>query len=150
MASTAQGGRVLVVEDDPSIRLLMREMLRSEGLEAIEAADGKAALAAAREHAPEVILLDIGLPGVDGLTVLRRLKSDPALAEIPVIMVTAWVEPEYVERAMEGGAHGYVRKPFDTGELVARVQAARPVSPAGRRAGAGSPPPGSPPSPDGC
>jgi two-component system, cell cycle response regulator len=124
MAAGVETGVVLVVEDDDSIRLLLREMLGMGGFDAVEASDGEAALPLALEHVPDAILLDIGLPGVDGLEVLDSIKAQPLLAGIPVIMVTAWGEPEYVERALHSGAHDYVRKPFDTTELIARVEAA--------------------------
>jgi diguanylate cyclase (GGDEF)-like protein len=124
MAGYPESGVVLVVEDDDSIRLLLREMLRTGGFAAVEAASGEAALDLALEHLPDAVLLDIGLPGIDGLTVLERIKSEPLLARIPVLMVTAWSEPKHVQRAMHAGAHDYVRKPFDTTELIARVEAA--------------------------
>lgn len=124
MAGDIDSGVVLIVEDDPSIRLLIREMLHAGGFTAVEASDGEMAMPLALEHMPDAILLDIGLPGVDGLTVLEHLKADPLLAGIPVIMVTAWAEPEHVERAIHAGAHDYVRKPFDTTELIARVETA--------------------------
>jgi diguanylate cyclase (GGDEF)-like protein len=124
VAGYPESGVILVVEDDDSIRLLLREMLRTGGFATVEAPSGEAALALALEHLPDAVLLDIGLPGVDGLTVLERIKSDPLLSGIPVLMVTAWSEPEHVRRAMHAGAHDYVCKPFDTTELIARVEAA--------------------------
>jgi len=122
---TAHGaGRVLAVEDDEAIRRLVREVLRTRGYEVFEAADGEGALAAAHACRPHTILLDVGLPGVDGFDVLDRLKSDPALADVPVLMVTAWADPKLVRHALDRGAHDYVRKPFAIDELRARVDAA--------------------------
>ena len=115
--------KVLVVEDDPMIQMLIRETLRSGGHQAITVSDGLAALPAAQEHRPALVLLDIGLPGIDGFEVLERLKADEELKSVPVVMVTAWGEPELMTRALETGAIDYVRKPFTVGDLLARVSA---------------------------
>lgn len=124
MQGTKNSGLVLVIEDDASIRLLIREMLRGVDLRTVEAADGDSGLAAALQHDPDAILLDIGLPDIDGFDVLRRLKATPALAAIPVIMVTAWTETDYMQRAVDAGAFGYVRKPFEMTEFLTRVEGA--------------------------
>jgi diguanylate cyclase (GGDEF)-like protein len=117
-------GRILIVEDDPSIRMLMRTVLEERGYEIFEAEDGPSALPAARDCSPDVILLDVGLPGMNGFGVLALLKADEVLNTTPVLMVTAWCEPELITKALDRGAHDYVRKPFDIGELSARVDAA--------------------------
>jgi two-component system, cell cycle response regulator len=116
--------RILVVEDDAEIRQLIGAVLGTQGHTVFEAHDGLAALPAAQEHEPEVVLLDLGLPGLDGFGVLEQLKADPALRDVPVLMVTAWAETELVAKALRLGAFDYVRKPFDIAELVARVDAA--------------------------
>ena len=116
--------RVLIVEDDPSIRQLIKAVLEGSGYDVSEAADGPSALPAAREASPDVILLDIGLPGMDGFGVLGLLKDDAQLRDVPVIMVTAWGEPTLVTKALDRGAHDFVRKPFDVADLSARVDAA--------------------------
>ncbi|MEA2125460.1 MAG: two-component system, cell cycle response regulator [Solirubrobacteraceae bacterium] len=116
--------RILIVEDDSAIRMLIRSVLESQGHEVHEAVDGLEALPKAREVSPHLVMLDIGLPGLDGFGVLGQLKDDPDLREVPVMMVTAWAEPELVAKALDRGAHDYVRKPFDIGELRARVDAA--------------------------
>jgi DNA-binding response OmpR family regulator len=118
------GNRILIVEDDPAIRMLVTAVLEAEGHEISEAADGLAALPAAQAERPDVVLLDIGLPGLDGFGVLAQLKEDPELRDVPVIMVTAWGAPELVEKARELGAHDYVQKPFDVTDLRDRVAAA--------------------------
>lgn len=114
-------GTVLTVEDDPAIRTLIKSVLETQGHTVCEAADGLRAAPAARECAPDVILLDIGLPGQDGFQVLDELKADEKLRDIPVLMVTAWADPELVARAMDRGAAGYIRKPFDIGDLRDQV-----------------------------
>ena len=120
----AESGKVLVVEDDDGIRRLIREVLGARGYEVHEVADGLSALGAALAYRPDVVLLDIGLPGLDGFGVLEQLKDYAELARIPVLMVTAWAEPELVTKALDRGAHDYIRKPFDISELAARVDAA--------------------------
>ena len=114
----------MVVEDDAAIRMLIAATLEERGYRVEEAADGLTALAAARAHTPDVILLDIGLPDIDGLTVLARLKEDVLLRKVPVLMVTAWSEPDFIRIAMDRGASDYVCKPFDVADLGARVDAA--------------------------
>jgi DNA-binding response OmpR family regulator len=116
--------KVLVVEDDPAIQLLLTETLRSRGYEPRAVADGLEALPAASAMRPDIVLLDIGLPGIDGFEVLERLKADPELRDVPVIMVTAWGEPELMAKALDRGALDYVRKPFAVDDLLARVDAA--------------------------
>lgn len=117
-------GKIVVVEDDPSIRQLLRAVLEAAGHEVIEVVDGPTAVPTVREAMPDAVLLDIGLPGIDGFAVLGMLKDDEALRHIPVLMVTAWAEPVLVAKALDRGAHDYVRKPFDVAELSARVAAA--------------------------
>ena len=118
MARTA-----LIVEDDPVIRQLMTIALSGDGCEVLEAGDGMTGLTTAERERPDVILLDIGLPDVDGLTVLRTLKSDHQLRGIPVVMVTAWADPDMVRRALDRGANDYVCKPFAVTHLLERVDA---------------------------
>jgi diguanylate cyclase (GGDEF)-like protein len=117
-------GKVLVVEDDPAIRQLLQAVLVGAGHTVFEAADGHSALPAAHDTQPDVVLLDVGLPGIDGFEVLARLKADDGLRRVPVIMVTAWAEPVLVAKALDRGAHDFVRKPFDVDELTKRVEAA--------------------------
>ncbi|MEA2169129.1 MAG: hypothetical protein QOF76_2429 [Solirubrobacteraceae bacterium] len=118
------GKAALVVEDDPAIRALIRITLEHQGYTVTEAPDGLSALAAARAETPDVILLDIGLPDIDGLAVLKRLKDDVLLRKVPALMVTAWSEPDMIRLAMERGACDYVSKPFNVNDLATRVDAA--------------------------
>jgi diguanylate cyclase (GGDEF)-like protein len=117
-------GTVLVVEDDAGIRALYREVLRMRGHKTVEVERGDEALMEARACSPDVVVLDLGLPGLDGLGVLAQLKSDPELRTVPVIVSTAWDDTATVTQALDGGAHDYVRKPFIPDELAARVEAA--------------------------
>jgi DNA-binding response OmpR family regulator len=112
---------VLVVDDEPAIAELVRGYLERDGLRALVAADGPAALAAVAAHRPAVVLLDVGLPGLDGTVVCRRLRE--AGDWTPVLFVTA--RDDEVDRVLglELGADDYVTKPFSPRELVARVRA---------------------------
>jgi CheY-like chemotaxis protein len=113
--------RVLVVEDDHVIRELLVVNLRMEGHDAVTAVDGSEALRAVAEQAPDVILLDMMLPGVDGWDVTARLKGDEATASIPIIALSARAMHADIERGMELGVDHYVTKPFDPIELMRLV-----------------------------
>jgi two-component system response regulator MprA len=111
---------VLVVDDDERVRNLMRRALRLEGYQVTEAADGEAALHELREAEPDLVILDVMLPGIDGIEVCRRLRS---VSEAPVLMLTARdTVPDRVQ-GLDSGADDYVVKPFDLDELLARVRA---------------------------
>jgi DNA-binding response OmpR family regulator len=112
--------RVLVVDDDPTVAEVVLTYLRREGLDVRYAADGLAALAAAAEYQPDLVVLDLMLPGIDGLEVCRRLRA--ADAALPVVMLTARGEEEDRVLGLEVGADDYVTKPFSARELVLRVQ----------------------------
>ncbi len=115
--------RVLVVEDEADIRELIAYNLRKEGFDVVAVAEGSGALRLAAENPPNLVLLDLMLPDMDGLEVCRRLKRDPALAAVPVVMVTAkGGEPDIVA-GLELGADDYVTKPFSPRVLVARARA---------------------------
>ena len=108
---------VLIVEDSPSVRRLIEVSVRPLGVKIIAAEDGLSGLAMARSDVPDVILLDIGLPGIDGWEVLRELRSDPTTADISVIIVTAHAQPEVAAAAERRGADGFITKPFRPGHL---------------------------------
>jgi DNA-binding response OmpR family regulator len=114
---------ILVVEDEPDIRRLVVHHLERDGFRCRTAATGPEALQAARARCPGLVVLDLMLPGVDGLEVCRRLRADEATASVPIIMLTA--KAEEVDRVvgLEVGADDYVVKPFSPKELVARVRA---------------------------
>ncbi|MGO8693149.1 MAG: response regulator transcription factor [Rectinemataceae bacterium] len=115
---------VLVVEDDPDIRELLAFALGKEGWTMVAAADAEDGLARLAVANPDVIVLDIMLPGMDGLDFLRKVKSDPALRRLPVIMTTAKGEDSDVVAGLELGAEDYVIKPYSPKVLVARIRAA--------------------------
>lgn len=115
--------RVLVVEDDvASSQLVCRVLERRGGVEVVQAADGAGALALARE-APDLVLLDLGLPDIAGGTILARLRQDPATATIPVVILSADATDPQVDRLVRAGAAAYLTKPLSVGELVAIVDA---------------------------
>jgi two-component system alkaline phosphatase synthesis response regulator PhoP/two-component system response regulator VicR len=108
---------VLVVDDDPQIVRVVEINLTQEGYTVRTAADGEDALAAVAQERPDLIILDVMMPRMDGFETLKRLKADPALAEIPVIMLTARAQDEDVFEGYGTGAKWYLTKPFEPGEL---------------------------------
>jgi len=114
--------RVLVIEDDADIRELMRYNLEQEGFKVREASTGEEGLVSARKKPPDVVLLDLMLPGIQGLEVCRRLRNLTETSTTPIIMVTAKGEEPDVVAGLEMGADDYMSKPFSTRELVARVR----------------------------
>ena len=113
--------RILIADDNPDNLDIFRTRLAAHKYEIITATDGKEALAAAREMQPDVILLDIMMPKMDGVEVCRHLKADPSLPFMPIIMVTAKTSSQDVVTSLEAGADEYLTKPVDHGALVARV-----------------------------
>jgi response regulator RpfG family c-di-GMP phosphodiesterase len=119
---TAVRHSILVVDDSNLLRGILKEELEAEGFEVHMAEDGPQALERARDLRPDVILLDIGLPGMDGYEVCRRVKGDAATADIPVLMITALNELKDKLAGFEAGADDYLTKPFFTKELLARLR----------------------------
>ena len=115
--------RILVVDDVADNVEILRMRLTSLGYEVVVAEDGEQALARVRETLPDLILLDIMMPKIDGLEVVRRLKADARLPFIPVILVTAKASPKDVVAGLDAGGDDYLTKPIDQGALVARVRA---------------------------
>jgi two-component system, cell cycle response regulator len=124
MAGPVSPPAVLVAEDSLVIRAVLVEQLQSRGYRVIEAGDGEQALAACHRERPDVVLLDVEMPHLDGHAVLARIKADHLLADIPVVFVTSRVTTEDVVEGLRLGAHDYLRKPFEPSELLARVHAA--------------------------
>jgi DNA-binding response OmpR family regulator len=110
--------RVLVVDDDAPIRLLCRVNLEAEGMEVLEAADGADGLELARSSRPDVVLLDVMLPKLDGWRVAEALLEDPATGEIPIVFLTARAELRDQARGLEIGGIDYITKPFNPVELA--------------------------------
>lgn len=115
---------ILVIEDDPDIRELLAYTLGKEGYEILQAPSGEAGLKAVQEKKPALVLLDVMLPGIDGLEVLRKIKADPSCRSTPVILASAKGEESDVVAGLELGADDYVTKPFSPRVLVARVRTA--------------------------
>jgi diguanylate cyclase (GGDEF)-like protein len=115
---------ILVAEDSLVIRAVLRRYLEDEGYSVVEAVDGQAALAQCQQSRPDVILLDIEMPGINGHQVLAHLKADDDLKDIPVVFLTGKTDTADIVAGLRGGAHDYLKKPFETPELIARVGAA--------------------------
>ena len=115
--------KILAVDDEEDILELLRFNLTKEGYAVVCAASGEEALKMARAQRPDLILLDLLLPGIDGLEVARRLKNEDATKDIPVIMVTAKGEEADIVTGLEVGAEDYITKPFSRKVLMARVRA---------------------------
>jgi CheY-like chemotaxis protein len=113
--------RILVADDDPDLRLLVRSFVARENGEVIEASTGAEALALARERRPDLVLLDLRLPGMDGHEVLRELRSDPSLSDLPVLVVSAFADQSSIDAALAAGATRYVTKPFDRKTLIGLI-----------------------------
>jgi two-component system alkaline phosphatase synthesis response regulator PhoP len=115
--------RILVVDDDREVVRLMRAYLEQAAYEVLVAYDGETAVQILRRDRPDLVLLDLMLPGRDGLDITRLVRSDPALAQIPIIMLTARIEDTDKIVGLEMGADDYVTKPYNPREVVARVRA---------------------------
>ncbi|HWX10006.1 MAG TPA: response regulator [Gaiellaceae bacterium] len=113
---------VLVADDDDDILLLVTTRLRRDGFEVISARNGEEALALAKERRPAIAVLDIGMPGLDGLEVLERIRADADLEGTRVLLLTAKAQESDVRRGYDSGADAYVRKPFSPADLSARVR----------------------------
>ncbi len=114
--------KILVVDDDKNVVQIIAVNLRYEGMEVIEAYDGEEALLKAETERPDLILLDIMMPSLDGIEVCRRLKRIPALADVPIIMLTAKTMDEDMLAGWEAGADDYLTKPFNPLGLIQRVK----------------------------
>ena len=114
--------RILVVEDTEDNRQIIRDLLTSAGYEMIEALDGEQGVVMAAEQKPDLILMDMQLPVLDGYEATRRIKSDPALAHIPVIAVTSYALSGDEAKTKEAGCDGYVAKPYSPRQLLAKIR----------------------------
>ena len=114
--------RILVIEDHEDNRRILRDLLTSAGYEPIEAVTGEEGVNLAESHRPDLILMDIQLPGLDGYEATRRIKANPALRQIPVIAVTSYALSGDEVKAKEAGCDAYVTKPFSPRALLAKIR----------------------------
>lgn len=112
---------VVVADDAEDVLTLVKATLTRAGYEVVTAGDGEAALEAVKAHGPALAVLDVSMPKLDGLDVLGRLRDDPELADIPVVLLSALAQESDVSRGYQAGASRYVRKPFSPRELIAIV-----------------------------
>ena len=123
MSAGPETGSILIVDDDRINRKLLARTLATQGHEVVCASDGSEALRLLRDRVPDILLLDIVMPKMDGMTVLRRIKTDPELRALPVIMISALEDFDAVVQCIELGAEDYLQKPFDPVLLRARIRA---------------------------
>jgi two-component system cell cycle response regulator DivK len=114
--------RILVVEDQEDNRQILRDLLLNSGYEMIEAGDGEAAVTAAATHHPDLILMDIQLPILDGYEATRRIRADPSLKDIPIIVVTSYALSGDETKARAAGCNDYVAKPYSPRVLLAKIR----------------------------
>ena len=114
--------RILVVEDNEENRQILRDLLGHAGMDFVEAWDGEAAVVLARTHRPDLILMDIGLPGIDGYEATRRIRSDPSSRSVPIIAVTAHSLVGDETKALEAGCDAYVAKPYSPRQLLKKIR----------------------------
>jgi two-component system cell cycle response regulator DivK len=118
------GIRILYIEDNPGNRMLVKRILEAEGYSVAEAADGASGLEMAAQDLPDLILLDINLPEIDGYDLARRFRDTPGLQGVPILAVTANVMKGDRERTLEAGCDGYIQKPIDVDRLPEQVKVA--------------------------
>ena len=114
--------RILVIEDQEDNRQIVRDLVTASGYELIEATTGEDGLEAATREQPDLILMDIQLPGIDGYEVTRRIKADPKLSKIPIIAVTSYALSGDDKKAFAAGCDGYVTKPYSPRLLLAKIR----------------------------
>jgi two-component system, cell cycle response regulator DivK len=115
--------RILVIEDTEDNRQILRDLLSAAGFDLIEAVDGESGVAMAGAHRPDLILMDIQLPQIDGYEATRRIKADPVLRHIPILAVTSYALSGDEEKTRAAGCDGYIAKPFSPRELLGKVRA---------------------------
>lgn len=125
--------KILVIDDLPENVFMLQDRLENEGYEVITAYDGKSGIDKALSDLPDLVLLDVMMPGITGLEVCTTLVSNPATSNIPIILVTAKAGAEDTKEGLEAGAYDYIKKPFNRIELLARVNSALKLSEATKR-----------------
>jgi two-component system, cell cycle response regulator DivK len=127
----ARRNRILIVEDNPISLTLFKQLLKAHGYEVLGTREGLQALDLAREEQPDLILMDIRLPDISGLEVIRLLKQDDQTKTIPIIAVTALANPEYEKKGLESGCDAYIPKPITLGNFLGTIESflnIRPVT----------------------
>jgi two-component system cell cycle response regulator DivK len=114
--------RILIVEDQHDNRQILRDLLVPAGYDLIEAWDGEAAVAKAKAERPDLILMDIQLPGIDGYEATRQIKADPNLKKIPIIAITSYALSGDEAKTREAGCDGYVAKPYSPRQLLKKIR----------------------------
>jgi len=122
--------RILVIEDQEDNRTILRDLLASAGFTTLEAVTGEDGVAMAQQELPDLILMDVQLPGIDGLEATRRIKAIPALKAVPLIVVTSYALSGDDAKALAAGADDYVTKPFSPRALLAKVRQHLGLTPA--------------------
>jgi DNA-binding response OmpR family regulator len=115
--------KVLLVDDEKDYREILAQTLKRRGYEVAACEDGETALARLPEFAPDIVLLDVNMPGIDGFEVCRRIRSDPKFGTVPILMITVQSGDEDTVQGLSIGADGYLAKPFSSEELLARIGA---------------------------
>ncbi|MGE5307853.1 MAG: response regulator transcription factor [Deltaproteobacteria bacterium] len=117
-------GKILIIEDEPGFRRIYRDLLESEGYEVMEAGDGEKGYILAKEEKPDMLLLDIVVPTLNGFELLKRLRGDPATKELPVIIFSVLGDKETIKKGLELGANDYAVKGFySPGEMMSKIRA---------------------------
>ena len=122
--TAARGELILVADDDDDVRELVVFRLERAGYRVVTAADGQEAVEVALERSPDVCVIDVMMPKLDGYQVTERLRASPGLAQVPIVLLTASVQDAAVSRGFEVGASDYIKKPFGPDELLERIAAA--------------------------
>lgn len=117
----SQTGKIMIVEDNPVNRKLTSDLLELEGFEIIQCCDAESALLALEQYTPDLILMDVALPGMDGLTLTRKLKFNKKTHKIKIIALTAFAMKSDKLKTIEAGCDGYITKPIDTRRFVSQI-----------------------------
>jgi two-component system cell cycle response regulator DivK len=122
MMTTAKPNRILIAEDLDENRIALKLMLKLAGFEPLEARDGEQAIEVVRRERPDLVLMDISLPIIDGLQATRELRADPELRQLPIIIVSAYDNPETREEARASGSTDYISKPIEFDQLKGMIE----------------------------
>ena len=112
----------MIVEDHDDTRLMLRTILEMSGFSVFEAIDGEAAIQAAEEECPDVILMDLGMPTIDGLGAMRSIRKHKTIGETPIVFLTGWAEPQAREAALSAGCNDYLVKPIELDQVISVIE----------------------------